>query len=78
MLNLYNQTGSFTAESNSIITLGAGSKIGANSINFSAINVTVPNGYAVKLTDTCIKTVRQWTSGGALKFEQDETMFISK
>ena len=56
-------TGSFTAESNSIIILGAASKIIANSIDFSSTNVTVPDGYAVKITDTCIKTIPQWESG---------------
>ncbi len=56
-------TGSFTAESNSIIILGAASKIIANSIDFSSTNVTVPDGYAVKITDTCIKTIPQWQSG---------------
>ena len=56
-------TGSFTAESNSKIILGAASKIIAKSIDFSSTNVTVPAGYAVKKTDTCIKTIPQWESG---------------
>lgn len=73
-------TGSFTAESNSIIILGAASKIIAKSIDFSSTNVTVPDGYAVKITDTCIKTIPQWESGDCtVTLDTDDgTLTVSK